>query len=177
LLNPFLVVMKLLLFLSMLFAIAGQGLGLNIVLGGQLGNVTADQFIVVPAQLEGDCQSTCNPANSAIRACDDDDNCLCQFNDTVSLILHCEQCLFTSLIERNEPMPDPRVGSSPALSAYQAACVASVNVSIPAPDMALVLPSNWDGPADMILGPTMAGIAVASCGVLGLAALYIFSNI
>jgi len=167
--------MHLLLFLSAVFALASRGLGLDIVLGGQLGNITASQFLIVPAQLGGDCQSICDPANSTIQACNNNDNCLC-LNDTVVSIRNCEQCLFTSLIRRNEKMPDPRVGSSPALTAYRAACLASVGVTIPVADITLTLPSNWDGPASLVLPGGLVGIAVVVGAMVGFSGIYIVSS-
>jgi len=167
--------MHLLLFISVFLALAGRGLGLNIVLGGQVGNVTASQFLIVPAQLQGDCQSICDPANSAIRGCNNNDTCLC-LNDTVVPIRNCEQCLFTSLIRRNEKMPDPRVGSSPALTAYSAACLASVEVAIPVADITLTLPSNWDGPVSLVLPGGLTGVVVAVGAMVGLCGIYIVSS-
>jgi hypothetical protein len=63
----------------------------------------------------------------------------------------CEQCLFEDLIKRNVKQPDPRVGSTPALAAYSAACAApDVNITIPAGVAALKLPSDWCVPTDVI---------------------------
>jgi len=155
--------------------LAGQALALNIVIGGSVGNVTADQFLTLrDSDLTSKCQAPCNSANSAIRACNDDDACLCR-NNTVTAITACQQCYFSTIIQENRRMPDPRAGSTPALAAYVAACKASpANVTVPATEVALALPPNWDGPTGkhLNLGETIvyvatgAFIGIGSIGIL-----------
>jgi len=162
--------------LSVLFAFAGRGFGLNIDLGGQLGNLTASQFLAIPdSQLMTDCQMTCAPANETILACGTSDDCLCQ-NTTVAAVRDCEQCMFGWLIDKNEKTSDPRVGSSSALSAYGAACLASVNVSIPAAEIALTLPPGWNGPFAVEFGLAVTVVTVSTGGLLALAGLYLVSS-
>jgi hypothetical protein len=50
-----------------------------------------------------------------MEACNGDDGCLCS-NDTVTAITACQQCYFTTIIQGNRRMPDPRAGSTPALA-------------------------------------------------------------
>jgi hypothetical protein len=61
-------------------------------------------------------------------------------------------------------------------TAYKAACVASINASIPAAAIALLLPPDWDGPADMVLGTAVTVLAVTTGGILGFAGLYVVSS-
>ncbi|KAH9960271.1 hypothetical protein BC827DRAFT_1360338 [Russula dissimulans] len=156
--------------------LAGQAaLALNITVGGSVGNVTADQFLTVrDNDLTSKCQTSCNPANSAIRACNGDDACLCR-NTTVTAITACQQCYFTTIIQENRRAPDPRAGSTPALAAYVAACQAPpINVTIPAAKVALTLPPSWNGPTGehLNLGETIvyvatgAFIGIGSIGIL-----------
>jgi hypothetical protein len=130
----------------------------------------------------------------SLQSCGDtDDACLCS-NLTVTAIQDCEQCMFSAVIARNIPMPDPRAGSKPGLtgklcnkyivytrltclSAYIAACQAPpVNISIPATVATLLLPKNWDGPQSLHLSPAVTGLALIIGTVLGGGALFILSN-
>ncbi|KAF8272688.1 hypothetical protein EI94DRAFT_206128 [Lactarius quietus] len=154
---------------SILFAfalvLAGQALALNIVIGGNVGNVSAENFLTVQdSTLTNLCQSSCGPATSAIQACNDDDACLCT-NTTVTAITACQQCYFTNIIQENRQMPDPRAGSTPALAAYTAACKASsANVTVPATEIALTLPPDFYGPTDehLNLGETIIYVGVGA---------------
>jgi hypothetical protein len=125
-----------------------------------------------------------------MKACNDD-TCLCG-NDTVTAITECQQCYFTTIIQENRQMPDPRAGSTPALAggstfcilentstnfihaAYVAACKAPpTNVTIPATEVALTLPSNWIGPTDehLNLGETI--VYVATGAMIGISSIVI----
>ncbi|KIM77386.1 hypothetical protein PILCRDRAFT_825345 [Piloderma croceum F 1598] len=163
--------------LMMFVALAGRAMALNIVFGGPLGNITASQVLAIPdGQLKTDCQSSCDPANQAIQTCGDtNDSCLCN-NATVSAILACEQCMFTELINQNAQMPDPRAGSTPALAAYSAACLASQNITLPPTSIALTLPASWVGPFDALLNLPATIITVMIGATLGGSAILLLSN-
>jgi hypothetical protein len=154
--------------------LAGQALALNIVIGGSVGNVTADNFLTVQdSTLTSQCQSSCGPGTAAIQACNADDACLCN-NATVTAVTACQQCYFTNIINDNRQMPDPRAGSTPALAAYVAACHASsANVTVPATEVALTLPPTWNGPADegLNLGETIVYVGVGA--VIGVGSIVI----
>jgi len=159
---------------SFALVLAGQALSLNIVIGGSVGNVTADNFLTVQdSTLTNQCQSSCGLATTAIQACSDDDACLCN-NETVTAITACQQCYFTNIIDDNRQMPDPRAGSTPALAAYVAACLASpANVTVPATEVALTLPPSWDGPVaeHLNLGETIVYVGVGA--VIGVGSIVI----
>jgi len=157
-------------------ALAGRAIALNIVFGGALGNLTASQ-IIPTSQVTAACQGSCNPATQAILVCGDtNDACLCS-TATVSSIVACEQCMFSDLIARNAPIPDPRVGSTPLLAAYSAACLASQNITIPAASITLAVPANWNGPFAIVMSVPVAIVTAIVGGMLGLAALLILSNL
>jgi len=162
---------------TLFVALAGRAMALNIVFGGALGNITASQILAIPdGQLTTDCQSSCDPATQAIQSCGDtNDACLCS-NATISALVTCEQCMFTELINNNQPMPDPRAGSSPAISAYSAACLASQNITLPPPSIALALPDSWDGPLDIVMGLPGTIITVIIGAGLGGSAIFLLSN-
>jgi len=84
--------------------------------------------------------------------------------------------MFTELINKNEPMPDPRAGSSPALAAYSAACLASQNLTIPPTTIALALPGSWEGPFDAILNLPATIVTVIFGAGLGVSAILLLSN-
>ncbi|KAH9981998.1 hypothetical protein BJV74DRAFT_980939 [Russula compacta] len=154
--------------------LAGQALALNIAIGGSVGNVTADNFLTVQdSGLTNQCQTTCQPANTAIQGCNDDDACLCS-NNTVTAITACQQCYFTTIIQKNLQMPDPRAGSTPALAAYIAACQASpANVTVPATEVALTLPPGWNGPTDEVLNLGETIVYVTTGAVIGIGSIAI----
>jgi len=56
-----------------------------------------------------------------LKDCDGDDACLCK-NATVTAITACQQCYFTTIIQENRQMPDPRAGSTPALAGALMLC-------------------------------------------------------
>jgi len=163
-------------FVAILALLAGQVLGLDVNVGGKLGNISAIQIVDIPAgQLKTDCESACAPAFSAIQACGEDDGCLCK-NETAVAIRDCQQCMYVQLIEENEKMPDPRAGSTPVLSAYSAACLASVNVTIPPQLVALAVPADWDGPNGMSMGLPAAVLTVITAGLIGVGGISILSS-
>jgi len=84
--------------------------------------------------------------------------------------------MFTELINNNQPMPDPRAGSSPAISAYSAACLASQNITLPPPSIALALPDSWAGPLDIVMGLPGTIITVIIGAGLGGSAIFLLSN-
>ncbi|GBE87149.1 hypothetical protein SCP_1003960 [Sparassis crispa] len=145
------------LFFTLVAVLAGRALALNITIGGSLGVIPATQFLnVSDATLASDCQTQCAPGFTAIQACTDD-VCLCDMS-TVTAVTACEQCMFNDLISKNTVSSDPRAGSATALSAYAAACLASVNVTVPTTEITLTLPSDWDGPFG--LGLDTAGTVI-----------------
>jgi len=161
--------------IALFVALAGRAVALNIVFGGALVNLTASQ-VIPNDQIATDCQSSCSLATQAIQACGDtNDACLCSAV-TVSALVTCEQCMFTDLINKNQKMPDPRAGSTPALAAYSAACLASQNVTIPATSIKLALPSNWDGPFDVVMGLPGTIVTVIVGAGLGVSLIFMLSN-
>jgi hypothetical protein len=164
--------------LVFVFTLASRAFALNIVLGGTLGNITASQLLTIPdGPLKTACEPTCGRAIVAIETCgDSDDVCLCHTQST-ALILSCEQCMFNELISTNQPNPNPKAGSAAILSAYAAACKASMNITIPVADITLTLPANWDGPQSLPLSIASTVGVVLAGGILGGGGLYILSQI
>jgi len=158
-------------------ALAGRAMALNIVLGVPLGNLTASELLSVPdGPMKTNCASSCDPANQAIQACGDtNDACLCN-NATVTAIVVCEQCMLTDLINRNQPKPDPRAGSNPALGAYAAACKGSQNITLSPLAISLTLPPTWDGPFDVEMGLPGTIVTVMTGAFLGVSAILLLSN-
>jgi len=137
-------------------ALAGRALALNIVFGG--ANLSASQ-VIPTGKVPANCQATCDPVTKSIQTCGDtNDACLCS-GTLISSLVSCEQCMFTTLINNNQKMSDPRVGSTPLLGAYRTVCLASQNVSIPATSVALTLPASWNGPFNVQI-PNLAGTVV-----------------
>lgn len=162
--------------LAVFTLLAGQGFGLSVDIGGSVGNITAMGLIDIPAgQLKTDCQTACAPAFSAIQACEEDDNCLCG-NETAVAIRDCQQCMYSELIKKNEKMPDPRAGSTPVLSAYSAACLSSVNITVLPKSIALTLPTDWDGPNGMSMGLPAAILTVITTGLIGVGGIWILCS-
>jgi len=155
------------LFLSVV-ALAGRVLALTIDVGGNLGNITATQFLMVnDTQLMTACTSQCQPGMSAIQSCGASDTCLCNAT-TVAAVRTCQQCYFTNIIAENRKMPNVLAGSTPALAAYSAACLAPpTNVTIAATAIALTLPDNWDGPVAMHLSTGATIIYLVSVLTIG----------
>lgn len=165
--------MQFLFVVAILTLLAGQGLGLNVNIGGRFGNISAIQIVDIPAgQLKTDCEAGCAPAFSAIQSCGEDDNCLCK-NETAVAIRNCQQCMYTQLIKKNEKMPDPRAGSTPVLGAYAAACLGSVNVTVPPTLIGLTVPADWDGPNGMSMGVPAAVLTVITAGLIGIGGISI----
>jgi len=162
--------------LAVLTLFVGQGIGLNVNIGGRLGNISAIQIVDIPAgQLKTDCEAACAPAFSAIQACGEDDNCLCK-NETAVAIRDCQQCMYVQLIQTNEKMPDPRAGSTPVLSAYAAACLASANVTVPPNLISLTVPADWDGPNGMSMGVPAAVLTVIATALIGVGGISILCS-
>ncbi|KAI0039524.1 hypothetical protein FA95DRAFT_1566905 [Auriscalpium vulgare] len=143
-------------------------------MGGNLGNITQNEFLSVPdAKLTADCSTQCAPGTQAIQACNNDDSCLCT-DATIASVVACQQCMFADLIQDFRKMPDLRAGSVPALSAYGAACNASdVHIVVPPAKLALALPASWNGPTGepLNLGGTIA--YVASGAILSIGSIVI----
>ncbi|KAH7882136.1 P-loop containing nucleoside triphosphate hydrolase protein [Phlebopus sp. FC_14] len=148
--------------------LAGQAIALSIDVGGSLGNISATEFL--------NCQTPCNNATTLINNCGNNDQCVCD-PSTVSAITSCQQCMFNDLIDKFAQSSDPRAGSTTALTAYAAACLASVNITIPTSFITLELPSNWDGPFGLGLGVPATVLTVAVGVLLGGGGLLLLSNI
>jgi len=163
-----------LLLVSML---AGRVLALNITVGGSVGVVPASEFLTPDgsdAVFMEDCQTQCMPGMSAISACGDDDACLCS-SATVTNVTACEQCMFNDVIAKNARPTDPRTGSTPALTAYAAACsAAGTNVSTT--EITLELPSDWDGPLGVGMGTVGTAFTLMAGIVLGTGAIYVVNT-
>lgn len=101
--------------------------------------------------------------------------------------------MLTELINKNQKMPDPRAGSTPALAgtlivrlihrnslttyaAYNTACNGSVGVLYPATAIALAPPPSWDGPFDAQLGLPATIFTVIVGALLGGSAIFLLSN-
>ncbi|KAG9311015.1 hypothetical protein JVU11DRAFT_8911 [Chiua virens] len=167
-------------FLSFLL-LAGQALSLTIDIGGNLGSLSANNFLnVTDTYLLTNCQSQCNNANSLISNCTND-QCLCD-TDTVSAITSCQQCMFGVLVANFATSADPRAGSQTALTAmltpvkaYATAC-SDAGASVPASLVALSTPPDWDGPYEVVLSPGETVLSVAVATLLGGGALLLLSN-
>ncbi|KAK0189717.1 hypothetical protein F5146DRAFT_1052230 [Armillaria mellea] len=136
------------------------------------------------------CQSTCDNANSVMASCtssaqaatpspdgtpDPASGCLCA-DTTVAALLSCEQCIYTAQIAANVPRSDPRAGSQPLLAAYSGACTAA-GIVLTAPQTALALPANWDGPAGLHLSVVGTVFTVMAATGMGVGAMWILSNL
>ncbi|KAF9815647.1 hypothetical protein IEO21_04437 [Rhodonia placenta] len=166
-------------FLSFTFLLvtllASRAFALEINVGGTIGNVTAQQFLDINDEtLTGACTPQCPTANTTVAACTTD-ACLCD-PATVAAITTCEQCLFNTLIAKNIPMPDPRAGSATALTAYAAACLASVNITVPTSEITLTLPADWDGPFGQHLGLPATVITVIVATALASGCIYVVNT-
>ncbi|KAK0216022.1 hypothetical protein IW262DRAFT_1397426 [Armillaria fumosa] len=136
------------------------------------------------------CQATCDSANGVIASCtssaqaatpspdatpDPASGCLCA-DSTVSALLSCEQCIYVAQIAANVPRSDPRAGSQPLLAAYSAACAAA-NITLLAPQTALALPANWDGPVGVHLSVVGTVFTVMAATGMGVGAMWVLSNL
>jgi len=119
------------------------------------------------------CTAQCSNIAQTFTSCGSNDACICT-NDTANNLLQCEQCLFTAVIDQNIKVPNPLIGSQPALSAFTAGC-ASVNITVSA--LKLELPPSWDGPESNKLGIGATVVAVAAGAILGGGSLYVLGNI
>ncbi|EGN94857.1 hypothetical protein SERLA73DRAFT_187938 [Serpula lacrymans var. lacrymans S7.3] len=130
---------------TFLLLLAGRVLSLSIEIAGFSGNISANQFLnVSDTSVLAACQTQCNNGTTAINNCGTNDTCLCD-TATIAAITNCQQCMFDDLIANFAVSSDPRVGSTPALTAYVAAC-SSAGITVPATSVALTLPADWDGP-------------------------------
>lgn len=62
------------------------------------------------------------------------------------------------------------------LPGYSTACKTDAQVTLAASQIGLTLPSNWDGPFDVVLPVGGAAVAVIAGGLLGTGALLLLSN-
>ncbi|VDB87591.1 unnamed protein product [Peniophora sp. CBMAI 1063] len=147
--------------------LAGRAFALEIAVGKDIGNITADSYLTTTdTRLNDVCEDMCKPGVDAIAACNNDDTCLCDA-DTVSKATACQQCYFTWLIADNRKYPNALNGQTDAQTAYVNACNAS-KITVPATSVALVLPDSWDGPVAQHLstGATVVYfISVLSIGI------------
>ncbi|KAG2145586.1 hypothetical protein BD769DRAFT_1660667 [Suillus cothurnatus] len=162
-------------FVSVLL-LAGQALSLSIDVGGSVGTIDATQFLnVTDTYLLTDCQTQCSNANAQITTCAANNSCLCASN-AVTAITSCEQCMFSDLIAKFKTSTDPRAGSTAALTAYATAC-SSAGFTVPSSLVTLSVPSNWDGPLGVSLGPASTILIVAITAVLGGGSILLLSNL
>ncbi|KAK7688469.1 hypothetical protein QCA50_008007 [Cerrena zonata] len=167
---------------------ASKALALNINFTGSVSNPTLD--VIPPSQyLSFDdaeamttCQTQCTTATNTIQTCGDTgDDCLCS-NTTIADIVSCHQCVFSDLIHRRKVATDIRENSTPALAAWQAACLttAPVNATLPDHDVdfpftfkafkaefAITVPSDWDGPFGQGLNMGATVVTVIAGALLG----------
>jgi len=161
-------------FIALLAVFASRVLALNITLP-TLGAISASEFLdVQDADIKTNCQDVCTPATNAISACSDNDSCLCN-TATVTAITACQQCMFTDLIHRFTTASDPRIGSAPALTAYVTACNAS-GIVVPATEVALTVPSDWNGPFGQGLNIAGTVITVGAALFLGLGCIGVVNS-
>jgi len=166
--------------LAVAAALAGQALALNIVFGGTVGNITTGQLLDFGSHNDfvdqANCTSTCSNAMSTIKTCGTDDHCLCT-NGTAQVMLSCEQCLFTYVVDKNiSPVPDPRIGSQPGLAAFIAACAAPpLNTTIM--PLKLAVPPSWMGPESNKLGLGATIVAVGAGAILGGGSLFLLTHL
>jgi len=166
----------LLLFVSML---AGRVAALNITVGGSVGTVPASEFLTLDSAdsiFMTDCQTQCQPGMNAIAACGEtNDSCLCD-SATVTNITACEQCMFNDVIAKNARPTDPRAGFTSALTAYAAACLAAVNVTVPTTEITLTLPADWDGPFGVGMGAAGTAFTLIAGLLLGTGSIYVINT-
>jgi len=157
--------------------LAGRVLALNITVGGSVGTVPANEFLTLDgadAVFMSECQAQCMPATNAIMACGDSNACLCD-SATVTNITACEQCYFAQVIAANARPTDPRTGSTPALTAYVAACAAA-DIVVPAAEATLTVPPGWDGPLGVGMGTLGTAFTLIAGVFLGTGAIYVVNT-
>ncbi|KAF7317916.1 hypothetical protein MKEN_00879700 [Mycena kentingensis (nom. inval.)] len=120
------------------------------------------------------CQSNCTIARQAIDACSDI-GCFCSNKTTIPLN-DCEQCLFTTIVEKNIPAPDPRVGSNQILAGWTANCAAEKTPIVITPALALALPDSWDGPFVSVFPDAVGWVIAITGGTLGASLIYMLCN-
>ncbi|KAJ3856062.1 hypothetical protein EV368DRAFT_79058 [Lentinula lateritia] len=142
------------------------------------------------------CAANCSNVQTELSGCQDDASCLCA-TQLVSDLRNCEQCMYEALIAANAPLPDPKAGSTPVLVGeslifftlvfrepnqwichlgYQAAC-AAFNITLNTTQVALVLPTNWDGPFGLGLDLVGTVFTVGAGFILGTSSLLLLSNL
>ncbi|KAF5376095.1 hypothetical protein D9615_007757 [Tricholomella constricta] len=157
----------------LIFALASRAFAFNVTVNNR--NLTTTQILNIPdSVVKTACATKCTNASQLIQSCNDDTACLCRA-DTVSALLQCEQCMFNKLVEVNKPM-DFRVGSQSVLSAYADACKATANITLAANQTALILPSTWDQSFIAVLPVGGAIVVVVTTTFLGMAAIFLLSN-
>ncbi|KAK0478707.1 hypothetical protein IW261DRAFT_1480393 [Armillaria novae-zelandiae] len=180
-----------LLFLSLFLAGRVFAFSFNVTVTPALAALAPSELLDFPFPSSiSSCQSACDAANGVIANCtssaqaatpspdatpDPASACLCA-DTTVSALLTCEQCIYTAQIAANVPRSDPRAGSQPLLAAYSAACAAA-NITLLAPQTALALPENWDGPAGMHLSAAATVFTVMAATGMGVGAMWMLSNL
>ncbi|OJT01576.1 hypothetical protein TRAPUB_7972 [Trametes pubescens] len=159
--------------LAAFFALcASQVFALGVNITG-LTTLSATDFL---APADASLASCSNPAPNAgpctlalanVTACGTDDGCLCN-NATVLSIVACEECMFTQLVNDNRRPSDPRAGQTSAIAAYGAACtVANHTIALTKDEIALTVPSNWDGPFGQGLTTLGTVVTVAAGAFIG----------
>ncbi|EIW56561.1 uncharacterized protein TRAVEDRAFT_170487 [Trametes versicolor FP-101664 SS1] len=160
--------------LAAFFALcASQVLALGVNITGFPPGLSATQFLGTSDPSLAACSSgqpkldACTFALGNITACGTDDGCLCS-NATVLSIVACEECMFTQLVNDNRRPVDLLAGQTSAIAAYSAACTA-VNHTIPltAKEIALAVPTNWDGPFGQGLTTLGTVVTVAAGAFIG----------
>ncbi|KAJ4500651.1 hypothetical protein C8R41DRAFT_810463 [Lentinula lateritia] len=121
------------------------------------------------------CAANCSNVQTELSGCQDDASCLCA-TQLVSDLRNCEQCMYESLIAANAPLPDPKAGSTPVLVGYQAAC-AAFNITLNTTQVALALPTDWDGPFGLGLNIVGTVFTVGAGFILGTSSLLLLSNL
>lgn len=60
--------------------------------------------------------------------------------------------------------------------AYAAACLASVNVTVPTTETTLTLPPDWDGPFGLGLSPAGTAVTLIAGLLLGSGAIFVVNT-
>ncbi|KAJ7453935.1 hypothetical protein B0H11DRAFT_2288000 [Mycena galericulata] len=156
----------------LLTALAGRVMAFNVTIGKTV--FQADEvldFTFTPVIQS--CQAQCQSAAGVIAACNANDTaCFCK-PDTTGPLETCEQCMFTTLVDTNQPQPDVRAGANQVLAGWTANCATNFTLAAP---LALTLPDSWDGPFVSVF-PESIGIVIAAIGgILGSSLIYMLCN-
>ncbi|KAJ7743172.1 hypothetical protein B0H16DRAFT_1727893 [Mycena metata] len=161
---------------ALLTVLAGRALAFdsfNVTLGTTVFQATEVLAFTSTPVIVG-CAPQCQLAQANITACaTNDPTCLCA-PATTGPLLTCEQCLFTALIAANQPAPDPRAGSNPAVTGWTLNC-ATLKQPLATP-MALTLPDSWDGPFVSVFPTAIGWVIAVTGGVLGSSLIYMLCN-